>query len=142
MGTQSRYDDIWRETIKTDTDDDGVGDTYREEKATITIPVQAERDRDELQRLTRGGDVPDGAIGLVVHMRHMEQNGYVNSDGDLAITKMDRLDKLVDKRGTTVDKFTTPQLFCHHVHRLQADIGRTSNLALLLFSDIRPVGLT
>ena len=89
--------------------------------------------------MARGGDIPDSAIGLVVHMRDFEREGLVNADGSLVIRKNDRLQRILDKRGNPVNTFD-PNLICIHAKRTQADIGSTSNNALLIFGD-RPQGL-
>jgi hypothetical protein len=144
MDANARYHDGWREPEKEDLSGDGIGEEQRDEFDTITIRGQIEHDREELQRMTRGGDIPDSAIGIVVHMRDMEKGdgttSYVNADGTLIFRKNDRLVRILDRRGTVVNSFPDAPMFCTHVQRAQADIGRTSNLAILVFAD-RPKGL-
>jgi len=140
MASSALYDDDYREPVKVDTDGDGVGEDTRKELATIVVPAQVERDREELQRLTASGDVPDSAVGLVVHLRQMEREGLVDANGELAIHKNDRLVKIADRQGNTVNDFSRVQLYCTEVRRLSADVGSTSNCALLMFAEQRAKG--
>lgn len=134
------YDDDFREPIKRDSNADGLGEEQREEQAEIQIKAQIETDRGELQRLAGIGDVPDSAIGLVVHLRELEAASlFDTTTGELAIHKNDRLVKIDDKRGRRVRTFDRVPVFCYHARLLDGWIGRTANLALLLFSE-RPAG--
>jgi len=135
MATDNVYDDDWREPLKVDGNADGLGEEQRREGATITIKGNPERDRDELRRMTRGGDLADSAIGIVVRTLDLELAGQINADGSLIFKKGDRLVEIRDKRGLVVDNFTRTPLYLEHAMRLQADIGHTSNHALMLFTN-------
>jgi len=139
MSADGVYDDDWREPLKVDGDGDGLGEEQRKEGATIRVKANIERDRDELRKMTRGGDLPDSSVGIVVRMLDMELAGLVKADGSLTFKKSDRLVQILDKREQVVDSFTSQPLYLDHVMRLQADIGHTSNFALMLFTD-RPQG--
>lgn len=130
------YDEDFRETTLTDTDDDGLGDADgRVESATISIKAQIETDRQELQRMTGTGDVTQTQLGLVVHMRDMENLGYVEVNGDLKVRKGDRLVKIRNKAGLTRMDFGRTPIYVTHAVRLNAWLGNDSNLALLTFGE-------
>lgn len=139
MGTANILDSRYRSPIPVDSDDDGIPDDPRLEKSTlIIIRAGIERDREALQQLSRGGDVPDASLGITIHSRRLIQQDLVNADGSLKINKGDRLVRILDLRGVPVSTFSGghhPELFCVHVVPAQADIGGTSNARLILFND-------
>jgi hypothetical protein len=135
----SAYDSEFREITLTDTDGDGVGEDDRVESATITVKAQVETDREELQRMSPSGDVPDSSVALVCHLFDLENAGLVDSNGIIAIQKGDRLVKIRNKNGTTAMSFDSAHgrtpIYCTHVKRLDGWLGQSSNLVLLLFRE-------
>jgi len=138
--TAGGYDDDFRETTLSDTDDDGLGDqSGRVEMATISVKAQLETDRQELQKMTGTGDVTETELGIVVHMKDIEELGYVEANGDLKIRKADRLVRIRNKMGATRMDFSRVPIYATHVQRLNAWLGHDSNLALITFGN-RPRG--
>lgn len=137
MGTVGRYHKGWRETIKVDTDGDGRGEAQREERM-YTIRCQVEFDRTELQKMTRSGDVPSSAVGVIPHMKWMEANGLVNLDGSLVITPNARLYRILNGKGDPIETYGESKLYCQEVTPLDS-IGKHNNLRLLMFGE-RPSG--
>ena len=139
--TAGYYDDDFREPIKVDEDGSGIGREKRVELPEIRIRAQVERDRDELQRMTAGGDVPDSAIGLVVHVADLERAGLVDPlTGRIAIRKGDRIVQLIDSAGRPAVTFDLVPIYITHVNRLDGWLGGYSNLILLVAGE-RPSGV-
>jgi hypothetical protein len=130
------YDDDFRETTISDTNDDGVGDTEgRVESAEISVKVQIEPDRQELQRMTGTGDVAETALGLLVHNADLERQGLVESTGKLKIRKGDRLVRIRNKMGVTRMDFSDVPIYVTHVVPGSAWLGHDSNLTLITFGE-------
>jgi hypothetical protein len=140
MDTQGEYDDLLREPLPKDPDGDGTDEPSRREKVAITIKVQVETNRDEMQMMGASGNISDSAYGLVPHMSELESLGLVDADGTLQIRPSDRLEKLVDKLGNVIRQFDRVPLYCTHAKRIDGWINGRSNLALLVF-DERPAGV-
>lgn len=141
--TDANMNPIMREPYKVPSSED----EGREEKDAIRIPAAIESDRSELIRMTRHGNVPDGALGLVVHMREMRRgdgtNSWVNADGSLIFLHGRLIQTLA--RGTlekieVFDGNPKPKLYCTEIRPLLSSLGRRGpNLQLMLFTD-RPKG--
>jgi hypothetical protein len=143
VATDANMNPLMREPFKTP----GSDDEGREEDPVFPVPCGPEYDRSELQRMTRQGNVPDGAIGLMVHMRDMRRGdgttSYVKADGSLIFLN-GRLVRTLDKTGVVIETFDgnpKPKVYCTEIHPLQSSLGRRGpNLHLLLFTE-RPTGL-
>lgn len=141
------YDDVMQEVVYTDTDDDGIGETLRQEDGPdyTTFPAQVENDKDEMQRMVASGDVPDSAVVLIVHHKDMARLGMLDPSrpGGITLQKGDRLVSLSD-RGGLVRTFPDEAhggYFCTHVKLADGFVGHRANLTYLAFSE-RPQGLT
>ncbi len=141
--TDDNMNQVMRERYHVATaDDDG-----REESDTIRIPAAIEHDRSEMIRMTNSGNLPDGALGLLVHMREMRRGdgttSWVNADGSLIFLHARLVQTLA--RGTLekIEVFNgnpKPKLYCTEIHPVQSSLGRRGpNLRLMLFSE-RPKG--
>ena len=128
------YDDDFGEVKKVDGDADGIGETQRKEKASVSVPVQMETDQFELRRMVAGGDLPDSSVGLVVHRRDLNRLGFM-SNGAPVFKKGDRLIEVQDKLGNVHTSFTRIPVYCTQVQPLRGTIGRMQNLWLILFAD-------
>jgi hypothetical protein len=140
--TEPNYNPIMRERLKDPaSDDDG-----REETVYTDVRCGLEHDRSELQRMSRSSNIPDGALGLFVHMRDMRRGdgttSYVRADGSLIFLNA-RLIRTVARGGNVVETFDgnpKPQMYCIEIRPLQSSLGRGGpNLQLMLFAD-RPKG--
>lgn len=139
------YDDDFREVTLTDNDGDGTGEDDRVDQAELTVKAQIETDREELQRMTGSGDIPDTSIGLVLHTRDLERATppLIDANGIIAIQKGDRLVRIRNRDGTTAMSFDSSHgrvpLYCTHARRTDGWLGGHSNLVLLMFEE-RPSG--
>lgn len=137
------YDPILREVVLVDTNGDGIGEPLRKEMGAPTytrFPAQVENDKDEMQRMTGAGDIPDNAVVLVVHLRDMERLSLLDTTkpGSVTIQKGDRLVSLVDKLGNVVRSFKDAPgggYFCTHVRLADGWIGRRANLTYIAFAE-------
>lgn len=138
LATAGNYNPIMRERLKDPaSDDDG-----REETVYTGVRCGLEHDRSEMQRMIRSGNIPDGALGLMVHMRDMRRgNGtisYVRADGSLIFLNA-RLIRTVARGGNVVETFDgnpKPQMYCIEIRPLQSSLGRRGpNLQLMVFAD-------
>lgn len=141
--TDANMNQTMRERYKTA----GSDDEGREEDPTYRIPAAIEHDRSELIRMTRQGNIPDGALGLVVHMREMRRGdgttSWVKADGSLIFLHGRLIQTLARRTKEPIEVFDgkqKPKLYCTEIHPVQSSLGgRGPNLRLMLFTD-RPRG--
>jgi len=133
------YDSDYHTPKLVDGDADGKGEIATVYGAEFSFKAQIENDMEELQRMTASGDLPNAAVGLVVHLRDMARLGLVTTPRPLGVKKADRLVKQQDRTGAVVKTYDAPLLYCTHARHLDGYIGRRPNLALFVFGD-RPQG--
>jgi hypothetical protein len=133
------YDPDYRTVRLVDGDGDGIGETARKDGDEFSFKAQIENDMEELQRLIKSGDLPNSAVGLVVHLRDMDRAGLITAARPLGVKKADRLVKQKDRTGAVVKTYDAPLMYCTHARHLDGYIGRRPNLALFVFGD-RPQG--
>lgn len=138
--TADNYDEDYHTTKLVDTNADGKGEPTREDDDEIEFKAQIENDMEELQKMTKSGDVTDSAVGLVVHLRDMARLGFITTARPLGVKKADRLVQQTNRRRVLVKAYTAPQLFCTHAKHLDGYIGREANMALFVFGE-RPAGV-
>jgi hypothetical protein len=134
------YDDDYKTVNLVDNDGDGIGETKRTEGTEYEFKAQIENDMEELQRMTRTGDLPNSAVGLIVHLRDMTRGGYITTARPLGVKKADRLVMQKDRKRAVVKTYDDPKLYCTHAKHLDGYLGRRANLALFVFGD-RPAGV-
>ncbi|MCP4573349.1 MAG: hypothetical protein GY838_13420 [bacterium] len=138
--TAAGYDDDYRTVTLDDTNGDGKGETKRVEGTPFEFKAQMENDMEEMQRMTKTGDLPNSAVGLVVHLRDMNRLGLITTSRPLGVKKGDRLTVQKNRKKAVVKTYDDPELFCTHAKHLDAYIGRQANMAILVFGE-RPKGV-
>lgn len=137
MDAGDRLDPDYREPIPVDSDGDDRPENPRIE-STITILGGVERDREALQQLTTGGNVPDASLGVVIASYRLANANLFAVTGEPKIRVSDRLVKIMDLNGNVVTTYNGnpyPEMYCVHVRPLEADLGGTTNAWLFLFND-------
>jgi hypothetical protein len=140
--TDDNVNPITRERIKTPGSTDGS-----QYKATVRIPALLEHDRSELVNLAPQSAIPEGARGLVVHMREMRRgdgtNSWVNPDGTLIFLRGKLIQTLERKTLDPIEVFNgnpLPEMYCFDIVPTQSSLGgRGPNMRVMLFRD-RPPG--
>lgn len=134
------YDDDYNTTTLVDNDGDGKGETARVEGTPFEFKAQIENDMEEMQRMTKTGDLPNSAVGLVVHLRDMNLAGLITTTRPLGVKKGDRLTVQKDRKKNIVKTYDNPMMYCTHAKHLDAYLGRQANMAILIFGE-RPRGV-
>jgi hypothetical protein len=111
--TAGDYDHTFREVIKVDTDNDGIGESQRKEYAHDMVPCQVEPQTWETLRAHDLGNNVEIDVALVFHFRDLERLSLVQSDGNPAIHVGDRLVAIWNRAGSVKvqDVRTPPGLY-------------------------------
>ena len=102
------YDEDFREPIKTAVAGNPVGQSSRREMAEVRVPVQIHTERVNEQQQMAGGQTPKTRTVYLAHVKWLERNGLVGTDGRALIKPGDRIAALYQKDGTLIETFTNP----------------------------------
>jgi hypothetical protein len=130
------YDDDFKIPNRTDADGDGVGEDPREgnEGDEIRFKAQVEHDRDELQQMTPGGNLPDSAVGLVIRKSVMNRLGLITAVRPLGVKVGDRLVRRETRGGAVSKSYDSPKLYCTHAGELDG-MDDDNDPAILIFGE-------
>jgi hypothetical protein len=112
-GTQedTGYDYLFREPVVSRTS--GVRTVTRVEMSPVRVPAQVETLSYQQLQATFGGDNPATDMAFVLHRKHLEELGLLDTDGNCVFKPGDRIDS-IEKNGRTVNTFKK-QLFVYEV---------------------------
>lgn len=96
------YDSVFRETVKVDTDGDGLGEPSHVYHADETITVQMDPTTTDSLRAHALGQDPERDVLMLAHFRELEELGLVGADGMALLREGTRLVRVEDLRGGTV----------------------------------------
>lgn len=138
----SGYDPDFKEPVRIDEDDDGVGAAVRVEHTAVRVPCQVEPQVFELLRMDASGNAGRSDIDLVFHFTDLERLGLVDeASGDALIRPSDRLGAIYDTAGALVQEIRTPPgLFVKEARPMGFGLDRARprrNLLLVSFHDRR-----
>ncbi len=138
----SSYDDDFKEPVRIDAEDDGVGAAVRHEHTPVRLPCQIEPQVFDLLRMEASGGVSRSDIDMVFHFKDLERHGLVDdTTGDALIRPSDRLGAIYDTSGALVQEIRTPPgLFVKEARPMGFGLGRARpqrNLLIVSFHDRR-----
>lgn len=136
----SGYDPDFKEPVRVDLDDDGLGAPLRKEHLPIRLPCQVEPEVLEELRMLPAGQSPKMQLRLTFHFRDLERLGLVHTvTGAPLIQPGDRLGALYERQGVLVQAFRDPPgLFVTDARATGFGLGHARprrNLLLVTFED-------
>lgn len=96
------YDPVFRETVKVDTDGDGLGEPGQAYHAEETITVQMDPTTTDSLRAHALGQDPERDVLMLAHFRELEDLGLVGADGMALLWEGTRLVRVEDLTGQPV----------------------------------------
>lgn len=102
----------------------GVRTVARVEMAEVKVPCQREdKTLDQLSMAFTGND-PVTTIAFVLHRKDLDRLGLLDSDGNCVLKARDRIARVEDKRGNTVETWPKP-LFIYEIRGGSHGMGPT-----------------
>ncbi len=120
------YDPDFKEPVRVDRDDDGIGESARREHSALRVPCQVEPAVFDRLRMFATGASPEARIDLVFHYQDLERLGLVDR-----IHNGDRLGAIFTTAGELV--LLAPDLFVTEVRPAGFGLGGRRNLLLVTF---------
>ena len=117
----------------------GPGTPARQEKALIRVPCQIEQAEWLKLQQFFSGDSPETKIVCVAHFSWLEDNGYVDADGNCTIRIGDRMTAIYDEDGNVQATIKDP-VYVTQVQPGSFGLGRKRNLCFIYF-DCRNAGI-
>lgn len=130
--TATGYDDVWREPKKTSAGT-GPGVSALRYKTEVLVPAQVEIGTFEKMQMFFAGNNPSTRMSIVIHLKWLEDNGYIDSVGAAIIPRIsDKLTAISDPDGNLVQTFREP-FFCVEAQATGYGFGRRRNLVVGFF---------
>lgn len=117
----------------------GPGASALRYKTPVQIPAQIEQGEWLKLKAFFNGDSPDTKIVCVMHFPWLEDNGYVDDEGNAMIRIGDRMTAIYDEDGVVQATIKDP-VFVTQVQPGSFGLGRKRNL-LFVYFDCRSAGL-
>ncbi len=140
---ESGYDPDFKEPVRVDRDDDGIGERVRQDLPPVRVPCQVESKVFEELRMFASGNAPRSRIDLVFHFKDLERLGLVDgATGDALVRPGDRLGSIRDVAGELVQAIRTPPgLYVKEARPIGFGLNLARprrNLLLVTFEDRQP----
>jgi hypothetical protein len=137
------YDPDFKEAVLVDSNDDGIGESFRREYLPVRVPCQVEPEAIEALRMSGAGNAPRSQLELVFHFRELERLLLVDAaTGEALVRPSDRLSAIYDLSGQLVQAIRTPPgLYVTEARPIGFGLHRarpTRNLLLVTFQDRSP----
>jgi len=107
--SSSGYDPDFKEPVVAAPDAEGLGESQRQEKASIRVPAQVEFGPFEQLRQAFSGNLPDSRVVLVMDFEDLDQLGLIDAGANESLLRAnDRLVQILNGQGEVIEAFPNP----------------------------------